>query len=136
MEWEGDDIREISELDLDFCYRLKSLPESIGNLSKLKSLNLSRCYRLASLPASIGNLSNLTSLNLSGCYGIDVLPLSLRNLTHLTTPLSLSIVYSPFRYRLVSVPDRHNNSFIPAVYDTNRQAFFSFALSLALSNQV
>ena len=44
--------------------RLESLPESFGNLNKLKDLNL-MYNRLSSLPKSFGNLFNLRALNIS-----------------------------------------------------------------------
>ena len=82
-------LKEVTELDLSECTNLESLPENIGNLTKLTTLNLS-CplglkMSLRELPESIGNLSNLTSLNLSGCESFVSLPSSIGNLSQLNT---------------------------------------------------
>ena len=68
--------------------RLKSLPDSIGNLIKLEKLNLSG-NRLTSLPDSIGNLTNLKRLDLSR-NKLRSLPDSIGNLTSLES-LNLEI---------------------------------------------
>ena len=78
---------------------LKELPESIGQLKKLKELNMDNgngCSMNAQLPESIGNLSELQILNLAGAQDnrtIDKkttlprrqLPQSLRKLKKLET---------------------------------------------------
>jgi leucine-rich repeat protein SHOC2 len=60
---------------------LTSLPENIGNLSKLCTLNLQN-NQLTSLPDSIGNLTNLVSLDLRR-NKLTELPDSIGNLTNL-----------------------------------------------------
>jgi leucine-rich repeat protein SHOC2 len=77
----------LPELDLS-CNQLTSLPESIGNLTKLTKLNLA-INRLHSLPDSIGNLTKLTDLDLS-CNWLTDIPESISNLTKLTE-LDLSV---------------------------------------------
>ncbi len=76
-----------THLDL-YQQQIKSLPDSIGNLSELVSL---RCVdnRLTSLPDSIGNLSNLRELRLYKNQ-LKILPDSIANLQNLTW-LSLSL---------------------------------------------
>ena len=64
------EMNELNSLYLD-SWRLRSLPECIGNLSNLVSLNLTGCSNLQLLPESLTSLSKLQSLGLAGsskCY--------------------------------------------------------------------
>ncbi len=80
--------------------KLKSLPESIGNLVHLSELSLI-CNELTSLPESIGNLVNLSKLNLSN-NELTSLPESIGNLVNLSK-LSLS------NNKLTSLPESMGN---------------------------
>ena len=46
-------------MDLESCWDLTALPESVGNLGALHTLNLSSCAKLTTLPASISLLTQL-----------------------------------------------------------------------------
>ncbi|KAG5190520.1 hypothetical protein JKP88DRAFT_298526 [Tribonema minus] len=81
---------KMKTLRLRDCWRLSSLPKSLGNLTALTSLDLTQCYSLKSLPESFGNLAALTSLRLHGYNGLRSLPESFSNLTALT---SLDLTY-------------------------------------------
>ena len=50
-------LKEVTELDLNGCSNLTSLPSSIGNLSNLTSLTLRGYSNLTSLPSSIRNIT-------------------------------------------------------------------------------
>lgn len=62
---------------------LKGLPESFGNLKKLKYLDLSHSPSLQKLPNSFANLKNLERLNLCCCNSLQELPDSFGDLTKL-----------------------------------------------------
>jgi Leucine-rich repeat (LRR) protein len=53
---------------------LVKLPESIGNLKKLRVVNLSYSSRLTSLPDSIGNCVMISSIDLYRCKKVATLP--------------------------------------------------------------
>ncbi|KAK9666470.1 hypothetical protein RND81_14G187000 [Saponaria officinalis] len=74
-------LMRLRVLDLAF-FGLKSLPNTIGDLSHLRYLDLSFNYRLEILPESITKLQNLVVLNLSFCE-LRELPKGLRNLHNL-----------------------------------------------------
>ena len=61
---------------------LRELPDSIGNLKNLEELYLSKNYEFSKLPDSIGNLESLKILELEGT-NLDTLPESIGNLTNL-----------------------------------------------------
>jgi len=78
-----DNFLNLESLSLQNCSKL---PESIGNLSKLKSIYITDSS-LESLPESIGNLSNLSSLTINNSddfYSLE-LPESIGNLSNLRT---------------------------------------------------
>ena len=71
QKWEGDDIRELTSLDLRSYPNLTSLPPSIGNLSHLTSFNLRECPNLISLTISISRLTHLnTPFYLAGIFSL------------------------------------------------------------------
>lgn len=77
---------------------LKSLPQSFGNLKKLKYLDLSHSPSLQKLPNSLGNLRNLEHLDLSCCNSLQELPNSfgeLAQLKHLDLSRSFSLKTLP-----------------------------------------
>ena len=73
-------ISRLYKLNFD-QYQLKSLPDSISQLTQLQSLNLRR-KQLTSLPDSIGQLKQLKVIELSGNQ-LKSLPESIGNLLHL-----------------------------------------------------
>eukprot|EP00611_Tribonema_gayanum_P020652 TRINITY_DN3808_c0_g1_i2.p1 TRINITY_DN3808_c0_g1~~TRINITY_DN3808_c0_g1_i2.p1 ORF type:complete len:941 (-),score=103.50 TRINITY_DN3808_c0_g1_i2:57-2879(-) len=78
------DLARLKTLILRECSSHTSLPESFGNLTALTVLDLSRCYLLESLPESFGKLTALTSLNLEMCELLVTLPELFGNLIALT----------------------------------------------------
>ncbi|MBF2016611.1 MAG: hypothetical protein IGS23_15705 [Rivularia sp. T60_A2020_040] len=77
-------IRKLSIAD---CYKLKELPESVGNLSYLTELEIKGCIGdlsdFTKVPDSIGKLKRLESLTIVGT-AIQSLPNSIGNLENLT----------------------------------------------------
>ena len=61
---------------------LRELPDSIGNLKNLEELYLSKNYQFSKLPDSIGNLENLKILELNGT-NLSTLPESMGSLANL-----------------------------------------------------
>ena len=79
-----DDIKDLHELkQLSITGTISSVPSCIGHLNTLCSLTVNST-RLKSLPESLGNLSNLTSLAISWCSTLKSFPSSMQNLPHLT----------------------------------------------------
>ncbi|KAH1264375.1 TMV resistance protein N [Glycine max] len=66
-------MRSLTSLELENCFNLRTLPDSIGLLSSLKLLKLSRS-NVESLPASIENLVKLRRLYLDHCMKLVSLP--------------------------------------------------------------
>eukprot|EP00964_Phaeocystis_antarctica_P099033 scaffold64945_cov55-Phaeocystis_antarctica.AAC.2 len=83
-EWKGVTFKEgqVSEIDLEYCKELESLPPEVGGLLALTSLNL-RSTALTTLPAVVGGLLALTSLNLRNT-GLTTLPVEVGGLRALT----------------------------------------------------
>lgn len=67
---------------LPYCYNLKELPDSIGNLKHLSYLDLSHSG-IKELPDSVCSLSNLQILKLRNCFYLKELPVNLCKLTNL-----------------------------------------------------
>ena len=66
------------------CNTLKVLGEEITKLRSLECLVLHKCYKLTSIPDSIGTtLSNLCTLDLSDCPRLKKLPSTIGQLSHL-----------------------------------------------------
>ncbi|GLJ38796.1 hypothetical protein SUGI_0790870, partial [Cryptomeria japonica] len=76
------DLSSLTSLTIP-CNQLKTLPESIGDLSSLTSLTIA-CSELKTLPQSMGDLSSLTSLTVS-CNQLKTLPESMCDLSSLTS---------------------------------------------------
>ncbi|XP_011012120.1 PREDICTED: TMV resistance protein N-like [Populus euphratica] len=72
----------LEKLILEGCSSLVEVHQSIENLTSLVFLNLKGCWRLKNLPdgignlksQSIGNLKSLETLNISGCSQLEKLP--------------------------------------------------------------
>jgi hypothetical protein len=74
----------LKTLNLHGLDQLKTLPESLGNLSgNLKHLNISHCARSFTLPASFGSLVGLKSLQILKCSALKELPTSIARLVGL-----------------------------------------------------
>lgn len=65
-------LRSLNILMLRGCWKMKSLPYSLGNLTNLESIVLDFCQSLERLPKSFGNLINLKNLNLHGCRNLTL----------------------------------------------------------------
>ncbi|XP_048133877.1 disease resistance protein L6-like [Rhodamnia argentea] len=69
--------------DLSYCYRLESLPDNLGKgLAGLEYLSTNRCGSLKTLPESIGELTSLIELDISHTL-IEELPRSIGELRNL-----------------------------------------------------
>ena len=75
-------IRCLTELRINRCKNLKTLPASIGQLEWLDQLHVSSCPALRRLPETIGALSRLRVLHLFD-VSLDSLPESIARLTGL-----------------------------------------------------
>nr|XP_034918658.1 disease resistance protein RUN1-like [Populus alba] len=66
------------------CWRLKNLPESIGNVKFLETLNISRCSQLEKLPERMDDMESLTELLADGIENEQFLS-SIGQLKHVRT---------------------------------------------------
>ena len=69
-------------LSLCWCYNIKEVPDTIGDLIHLRSLDLSRTC-IKRLPDSTCSLCNLHMLKLNKCFDLKELPSTLNELTDL-----------------------------------------------------
>jgi len=60
-------LTNLEHLDLSYNISLVCLPQSIGNLKRLRTLNLGHCEHLRFLPKSIVGATGLKSVVLNGC---------------------------------------------------------------------
>ena len=78
---------------------LKSLPDTLGNLSNLEELILDKCKSLLGLPASICHLQlNLWNIQMRECKATTELPHNIGNcvaLRHLSLPKCMSLTTLP-----------------------------------------
>jgi len=72
-----------------FNNKLRTLPDSIGNLKNLNQLNLYDNHYFSELPNSIGNLENLEILSL-GSTNLRSLPESTENKVNLLMNMNIS----------------------------------------------
>ncbi|KAL4584004.1 hypothetical protein LXL04_008592 [Taraxacum kok-saghyz] len=79
----GKSLTNLEVLRLASCSKLATLPESIGNMHKLKVIDLTDCLNLQELPADIGELGCLRMIHMRGCTGLSVLPSSVKELSPL-----------------------------------------------------
>ncbi|XP_031269448.1 disease resistance-like protein DSC1 [Pistacia vera] len=63
----------LSQLNLEDCSRLESLPSTICELKSLAYLCISGCSKLVNLPQQLGNLNRLQTLSLSRYRGQDLM---------------------------------------------------------------
>ncbi|KAG0607725.1 hypothetical protein M758_8G049800 [Ceratodon purpureus] len=70
-------------LDMTNCTSIKTLPDSIGQLSRLQLLDLDGCRNLQKLPSTIGQLTHLEKLRLQRCESLESLPDSIPALPRL-----------------------------------------------------
>ena len=59
---------------------MKTIPESFGNLTKLKVLSMFECEALEDFPLGVSNLSALEKLNFARCRALKTIPKSFCNL--------------------------------------------------------
>ncbi|KAL6136360.1 hypothetical protein ACLB2K_061655 [Fragaria x ananassa] len=76
-------LRKLKLLKINNDRDLKKLPEQMGMLKCLRHLIIEGCSWLSALPESIGNLVNLEVLSLRYCTSLSELPESIRNLQKL-----------------------------------------------------
>jgi Leucine-rich repeat (LRR) protein len=76
-------LTKLEFLRLDSHQNLEELPESLGDLSCLISFKIEDCYRLIKLPESIGNLKDLKDLEILRCRKVRTLPESIGHLKSL-----------------------------------------------------
>ncbi|KAG0564197.1 hypothetical protein KC19_8G091300 [Ceratodon purpureus] len=65
------------------CTSITTLPDSIGQLSRLQKLDLYRCQNLQKLPSTIGQLTQLELLHLQKCKSLESLPDSITALSRM-----------------------------------------------------
>ncbi|WVZ50148.1 hypothetical protein U9M48_001434 [Paspalum notatum var. saurae] len=70
-------------LEISFCDKLMSLPESIRHLTSLQSLTLDACGGISALPEWLGDLSSLKTFKIIGCQSIKSLPSCINQLKEL-----------------------------------------------------
>ncbi|KAG0563344.1 hypothetical protein KC19_8G023000 [Ceratodon purpureus] len=81
----GECVPKLKRLEMDFCWSVKRLPDSIGLLRDLEHLNLLGCERLVTLPDAVVGLASLKTLTLNHCKSLQQLPEELGKLTSLET---------------------------------------------------
>ncbi len=83
-------MTKLEFLFLQSHQNIEELPETIGNLTCLTSFKIQYCPSLLKLPESIGNLQDLRELDVYRCHQLTTLPESIGDLQHLET---LKIVF-------------------------------------------
>ncbi len=100
------DLSNLRELSLDYAESLRELPKTIGELKKLEKLGLAYTPALKSLPKSIGALGKLQELS-CGESGLEQVPAevwSLRGLKSLALPETV-VALPPGIGRLASLEE-------------------------------
>ncbi|THG13869.1 hypothetical protein TEA_022015 [Camellia sinensis var. sinensis] len=117
------DIQGLSELQtLDLSYNsglIGSLPQSIGNLTKLSNLSLTSNSFSGPIPPSIGNLSNLYWLDLSGNKLSGTIPVS-PGLDMLVNAKHFHCGRNQFSGEIPSQLFNANMSLIHVLFDNNK----------------
>ncbi|XP_047176604.1 probable LRR receptor-like serine/threonine-protein kinase At2g16250 isoform X2 [Vigna umbellata] len=83
-EWLGESMKVLDVLDLRLCSIMGSIPNSIGELSRLKVLVLSGNFLTGKMPTTFENLTRLTVLDLSNNSLSGYMPASVTQLGNLT----------------------------------------------------
>ncbi|XP_027181801.1 disease resistance protein RGA2-like [Coffea eugenioides] len=96
-------LKHLRHLNLSRC-GIVELPNSICDLSNLQILNLNGCYKLRSLPKGMRFLRNLQHLCLKGCESLTHMPSEIGELTCLRT-LSLVILSGKKDFQLCELGD-------------------------------
>ncbi|XP_059073304.1 disease resistance protein RUN1-like [Cryptomeria japonica] len=73
-------LKNLKKISLSHC-AVKSLPEEFCSLQSLEHLQLKYCDTLSSLPSCFGHLTDLRHLDLSYCKALKMLPDSCKHLT-------------------------------------------------------
>jgi Leucine-rich repeat (LRR) protein len=73
----------LEELHFGACRTLKAIPESFGNLTKLKMLRMYECEALEEFPVGVSNLVALEELHFGACRTLKAIPECFGNLTKL-----------------------------------------------------
>ncbi|EMS63847.1 Putative disease resistance protein RGA1 [Triticum urartu] len=74
---------KLEDLTIEYCERLRVLPEAIRHLSMVRKLKIDNCTDLEVLPEWLGDLVALEHLEISCCRKLVSLPEGLRSLTAL-----------------------------------------------------
>uniref|UniRef100_N1QT45 Putative disease resistance protein RGA3 n=1 Tax=Aegilops tauschii TaxID=37682 RepID=N1QT45_AEGTA len=74
---------KLEDLTIEYCERLRVLPEAIKHLSMVRKLKIDNCTDLEVLPEWLGDLVALEHLEISCCRKLVSLPEGLRSLTAL-----------------------------------------------------
>ncbi|HET9644340.1 MAG TPA: Fic family protein [Burkholderiaceae bacterium] len=91
------DLRNLKILNLNYC-ALEALPHDIGRLGQLEELQLKGNSRLKSLPDSLGDIDTLKQVDVTDCNGLENFPAGIDlyrvKVRSERTPL---VLYPPFR---------------------------------------
>ncbi|GAU41307.1 hypothetical protein TSUD_93870 [Trifolium subterraneum] len=66
-----EEFPNLEKLNLEGCEKLEKLDPSIGLLTKIVCLNLEDCFSLISIPNTIFGISSLKYINMSGCSKVS-----------------------------------------------------------------
>jgi internalin A len=113
------ELTQLTELNLS-CNQITALPKNIGRLTNLTMLDLEQ-NKLKALPGNIGKLTKLTVLNLYR-NPLETLPENIGNLTRLT-----ELNLGEHRGRLSRLPDRIGS--IPITPKYRQSAKFNISRS-------
>ncbi|XP_049932624.1 probable disease resistance protein At4g33300 [Nymphaea colorata] len=64
----------LTELELDYCHGVETLPPGLCSLTNLQKLSITNCPDLFELPEGIGGLGRLEVLRLHSCSSLEGLP--------------------------------------------------------------
>lgn len=64
----------LTELELDYCHGLETLPPGLCNLANLQKLSITSCPDLVELPKAIDTFGRLEVLRLHSCSSLEGLP--------------------------------------------------------------
>ena len=114
----GTSVPKLKRLEMIECRNLKTLPNSIGDLTELEHWNLHQCESLTTLPNSIGGLVRLKEMNLSGCSNLKEIPMELGRLTNLEKLSGLdNYICLPNIGELKKLKELRMTAHVPAGFD-------------------